>query len=217
MKKNLLIGGAIVLVVLVVLFFALKPKAPEFGSIAVVTQDESAVLQLPELGENVRRYMLEPNSQLNWTGRKVGGYHEGTVNIAQGAFVIDDQGTAAGKFVIDMRTIVIKDIESSNPMYNQLLDHLRDGFFAVDEYPTVEFDLKKAIKKSGGMYEIVGNLKLKGVTREITFPAQVAITEDEMTTKANFFVDRTEWGIDEVIQIADKYIEFGVDFTFERL
>ena len=116
-----------------------------------------------------------------------------------------------------MKTIAINDMESSNPMYNQLLDHLKDGFFAVNDYPTVEFDLKQAIKKSGGMYEIVGNLKLKGVVREITFPAQVEITEDNMTAKANFFVDRTEWGIDEVIQIADKYIEFGVDFTFERL
>lgn len=217
MKKNLLIGAGVVIVVLVILFFALKPKAPEFWSIAVVTQDEAAVLQLPELGENVRRYMLESDSQLSWTGRKVGGYHDGTVDISQGAFVIDDEGTAAGKFVINMNTIVINDMESSNPMYNQLLDHLKDGFFSVEEYPTVEFDLKKAIKKSGGMYEIIGNLKLKWVSREITFPAQVAITEDSMTTKANFFVDRTEWGIDEVIQIADKYIEFGIDFTFERL
>jgi len=60
-----------------------------------------------------------------------------------------------------MQTIVINDMESSNPMYNQLLDHLKDGFFSVTEYPTVEFDLKKAIKKSGGMYDIVGNLRLK--------------------------------------------------------
>gem|GEM_PF-1911588 len=55
------------------------------------------------------------------------------------------------------------------------------------------------------------------MSREITFPAQVTITEDVMTAKANFFVDRTQWGIDEVIQIADKYIEFGADFSFERL
>lgn len=217
MKKNLLIGWAIALIVLIVLFFALKPKAPEFGSIAVVTQDETAVLQLPELWDNVRRYMLAQNSQLTWTGRKVGGYHDGTVNMAQGAFVIDDEGTAAGKFIIDMRTIAINDMESSNPMYNQLLDHLKDGFFAVEEYPTVEFDLKKAVKRSGGMYDIIGDLKLKGIKREIAFPAQVEFTEDSMTAKANFFVDRTEWGIDEVIQIADKYIEFGVDFEFERL
>lgn len=217
MKKKILISVWVIVVVLIVLFFALQPKAPDFGSVAVVTQDESAVLALPELGDNVRRYMLASDSQLAWTGRKVGGYHEGTVDVGQWAFVIDDAWTAAGKFIIDMRTIAINDMESSNPMYNQLLDHLRDGFFAVDQYPTVEFDLKKAIKKSGGMYEIVGDLKLKWVSREITFPAQVEITEDQMTAKANFFVDRTEWGIDEVIQIADKYIEFGVDFVFERL
>jgi polyisoprenoid-binding protein YceI len=217
MKKNLFMGAGIVLIVLVVLFFALKPKAPEFGSIAVVTQDDSAVLALPQLGENVRRYMLESNSQMTWTGRKIGWYHDGTVNLSQGAFVIDDAWTAAGKFIIDMKTIAITDIEPSNPMYNQLLNHLRDGFFSVDQYPTVEFDLKKATKKSADMYEIVGDLKLKWVSREITFPAQVAITEDSMTAKANFFVDRTQWGIDEVIQIADKYIEFGVNFVFERL
>jgi len=67
------------------------------------------------------------------------------------------------------------------------------------------------------MYTVVGNLQLKGVTREITFPAEIVIQENAVTVKADFFIDRTAWGIDEVIQIADKYIEFGIDFVFEGL
>jgi polyisoprenoid-binding protein YceI len=67
------------------------------------------------------------------------------------------------------------------------------------------------------MYTVVGNLQLKGVSREITFPAEIVIQENEVLVKANFFIDRTAWGIDEVIQIADKYIEFGIDFVFERM
>ncbi len=217
MRKNVLIVVGLILLVLVVLFFALKPKAPDQGSIAVVTENDMDVLPLPELGDNVRRYRLEPGSQMAWTGRKIGGFHDGTVDILQWAFAIDDDGTAAGKFIIDMDTITITDMDADDPMYNQLLTHLREGFFAVDAYPTVEFDLKQALPKTNGVYDIVWNLKLKGVSREISFPAQVEITDDSMTAQANFFVDRTAWGIDEVIQIADKYIEFGVNFTFERL
>jgi polyisoprenoid-binding protein YceI len=149
MKKNILLGAGVVLLVLLILFVILKPKAPDFGSIAVVTENDNAIIPLPELSEDISRYRVQPGSQLLRTGRKIGGFHYGTVDVSQGAIVLDDAGeVVAGKFIINMDSIAITDMSSDNPLYNQLLDHLRDGFFAVDEYPSAGFDLKKAEKKS---------------------------------------------------------------------
>jgi hypothetical protein len=49
MKQKILIGVAGLVLLLLVLFIVLKPKAPDFGSIAVVTENDNAVLPLPEL------------------------------------------------------------------------------------------------------------------------------------------------------------------------
>lgn len=216
MKKKILIGGWVLVLILVVLFVLLKPQAPD-NWVAVLTENPKDVLPLPQLDpQTARYYTLQAWSELKWTGRKVGWYNNGTVAVTKWAFGVDDQWTAAGKFVIDMNTIKIVDMSEDSLLYDKLLDHLRNGFFSVDKYPTVEFDLKKAVKNVWGVYTIVGDLTLRWVKKEITFPAQVDIGETSMTAKANFFVDRTAWGIDEVIQIADKYIEFGVDFTFDR-
>jgi len=217
MKKNFLIGAVVVFVILGILFFALKPKAPDFASIAVVTENDMDILPLPELGSDLTRYAVAPSSQIAWTGRKIGGFHYGTIDVSQWWFVIDDDGNAAGKFIIDMNTIAIADMQSDNPMHNQLLTHLRGGFFAVDDYPTATFDLKQAIPWSRDVYTIVGNLRLKWINKEIRFPAEIQIDDEQVLVTANFFIDRTVWGITEVIEIADKYIELGIDLVFERL
>jgi polyisoprenoid-binding protein YceI len=217
MKQKILISAAWSFLLLLILFIVLKPKAPDFGSIAVVTQNDNAILPLPELGDNVVRYRLEPDAFITWTGRKIGWFHDGMVDMSLGAIVIDDGANVAGKFIVDMNSILITDMSQENPMYNQLLNHLRDGFFDVRSYPTVVFDLKKAVKKSSIMYDMIGDLKIKWVTREITFPAQVEFIDQSLFVRANFFIDRTQWWIDEVIQIADKYIEVGIDFVFEML
>ena len=217
MKKNILITVGAWLIILIILFLIFKPKAPDSGSIAVVTENDMDILPLPELGDDLRRYRVAPDSQIVWTGRKIGGFHYGTIDVSQWWFVIDADENAAGKFVVDMNTIAIADMQPDNPMHNQLLTHLRGGFFAVDEYPTTTFDLKQAIPWSRDVYTIVGNLRLKWINKEIRFPAEIQIDDEQVLVTANFFIDRTVWGITEVIEIADRYIELGIDLVFERL
>jgi polyisoprenoid-binding protein YceI len=43
--------------------------------------------------------------------------------------------------------------------------------------------------------KISGNLKLKGVVKNVTFPAKVDITENAVSAVANFDIDRTLWGM----------------------
>lgn len=44
-------------------------------------------------------------------------------------------------------------------------------------------------------HTVTGNLTLKDITKSITFPAKIAMAENQVTADANFNIDRTQWGI----------------------
>ena len=49
--------------------------------------------------------------------------------------------------------------------------HLRSAdFFHADEHPTLTFTSTRIVKKSGDLFDVTGNLAIRGVTREITVP-----------------------------------------------
>jgi polyisoprenoid-binding protein YceI len=49
--------------------------------------------------------------------------------------------------------------------------HLRSAdFFEVEKFPTITFRSKRVIKKSAEVYDVVGDLTIHGVTKEITLP-----------------------------------------------
>ena len=49
--------------------------------------------------------------------------------------------------------------------------HLRSAdFFSVDEHPTITFTSTRVRRISGGQFEVVGRLTIRGVTKDITVP-----------------------------------------------
>jgi polyisoprenoid-binding protein YceI len=49
--------------------------------------------------------------------------------------------------------------------------HLRSAdFFEVDKYPTITFRSKRIVKKSQESYDVLGDLTIHGVTKEINLP-----------------------------------------------
>ena len=126
---------------------------------------------------------------------------------------MDGKTVVAGKFIIDMPSLQALDVEGGTK--EKLEAHLKGWFFAVESFPTATFVIKGTEKKSGQLY-MIGDLTLKWVTKQISFPALVDYDWDTVTAEANFFIDRTEWGVNEVIDIADKYIEFGINLVFQK-
>jgi polyisoprenoid-binding protein YceI len=49
--------------------------------------------------------------------------------------------------------------------------HLRSAdFFEVEKFPTITFRSKRVVKRSAESYDVVGDLTIHGVTKEITLP-----------------------------------------------
>lgn len=159
-------------------------------------------------------YVLKAEeSTFQWTGKKVGSEHTGTVDIKSGTVrVSDTQEIEEAEFVIDMTTISNDDLTDEN-MNKTLVDHLKnDDFFSVSDYPEAILHITEAQPIAGAgeeepNYELTGNLAIKGIVNEITFPARIVQNGDgTVSATATFPVDRTKWNV-----------RYGSDKFFDNL
>lgn len=213
MKKLIAAIVGAVVILAIVLFVVFKPKAPIASSIAYISSGSDEIFPIPQISDKAVNYKLADGSILNWVGRKPAGTHYGTVDIIDGAIAVVKKKIVAGKFIIDMPSL--QSLDSTGQSKGMLENHLKSGFFAVDKFPTATFVIKNTEKKSGQRY-VVGDLTLKGVTKQITFPASITYDDDFVSAQADFFIDRTEWGVTEVLDIADKYMEFSINLVFNK-
>jgi polyisoprenoid-binding protein YceI len=78
----------------------------------------------------------------------------------------------------------------------RLTNHLKSAdFLEVREHPTAKFVSTKIEPAADGKTKITGNLTLHGQTKEVSFPATVAVTDKGLTLASEFKIDRTKWGI----------------------
>lgn len=174
-------------------------------------------------------------SKIEWVATKVSGYHTGTVNIKSGEVNVQDGKVTGGNFVLDMTSMVVSgppgNDEKSN---NKLLTHLKSpDFFEVSAHPIATFVITSVAPFSGSVkdttdprqesiskykvanptHTISGNLTIKGITKNIEFPASVVVSDNSANAIAKFNVDRRQWNIvypgqpDDLIR---NDIHFGV-------
>lgn len=129
-------------------------------------------------------------SNIDWTGRKVTGSHNGTIAIKQGILTVTEGQLSGGRFIIDTTSITILDV--TDPATNaQFAGHLAsDDFFSSERYPEASFEITAV-----NDYKVEGNLTIKGVTHPISFNANVKITGPVLTASGKIVVDRTKYGI----------------------
>lgn len=139
-------------------------------------------------------------STLNWTAKKVGGQHNGTVKIANGSLQVNGKKLVGGNFVMDMTSIT--DLDITKPESNEkLTGHLKsEDFFSVEKHPTSTFKITKAAPISGAKagqpnYNITGDLTIKGTTNPVTFPAMVKVDGSNAEATAKIEVDRIKYDI----------------------
>lgn len=194
-------------------FFISCTDAPE--SDKAKTTDAKAVNK-DKSGEVWKLNVSESN--IAWVGTKVSGYHTGNVPLKSGEIMVNNGEVTGGKFVMDVNNMNVsgptpKDTASNN----KLLRHLRsDAFFDVAKYPEGAFELTgiqpykgAAIKDStdprqeeiskykvqNPTHLVSGNLTLRGVTKNIEFPAHISVSGNTAEATAKFNIDRKQWGI----------------------
>ncbi|MDR6570352.1 MULTISPECIES: YceI family protein [Chitinophaga] len=167
-------------------------------------------------------------SVVRWVGTKPTGKHYGSLKLAGGALYLKDSLITGGQFIINMSSLQDIDLAGDSAMKRKLETELKgEMFFDVKKYPTATFEITEVtafhptdgdeLTLRNATHIIKGNLTLKSVTKNISFPARVIFKDNSISAIANFNIDRTEWGIsyraDKSLQ--DKLINSQVNISFD--
>jgi polyisoprenoid-binding protein YceI len=151
----------------------------------------------PESKKSETTYSVDTKATTaTWLAKKVTGQHNGTVNVSKGSIESKGPGNITGGTIeFDMNSIACADITDKG--YNdKLVGHLKsEDFFSVEKNPTAKFVITSATPKSNTEMDIKGNLTIKGITHEITFPAMVKMDNKTLVAIAKIMVDRTKYDI----------------------
>jgi len=131
------------------------------------------------------------NSSIEWLGKKIGGQHEGNIQVKSGYFELKNDKIVAGRFVVDMTTITNSDLKDEGNN-QKLIGHLKsDDFFGVEKFPTASLVVTKSSKFSNGKATVIGDITIKGKTDTITFE----VVREGNTYSAKINIDRSKFDV----------------------
>ena len=135
-----------------------------------------------------KEYVVRGSSTIRFVGSKVTGKHDGGFKNFAGTISVAD-GKIVGLPVIQIN---MKTIWADN---EKLTGHLKSAdFFDVQKYPMATFTAT-SIEPADGQCKMTGNLDLHGVTKSISFPAKIEVTDDAVTLEADFAINRKDFNV----------------------
>lgn len=134
-------------------------------------------------------------SQVKAIGTKVTGRHEIRFPIKEARLSVGEGGClSGGRVILDLAQLEVLDLQGE--WKAKLEGHLKSpDFFDAEKHPEGVFEVTGCEKGAGDTLYLSGNLTLRGVTKNIRFPAVVRYEGNTLSGKANFNINRQEWGI----------------------
>lgn len=143
-------------------------------------------------------------SVLSWKGSALAKSHNGTVTLQNGNIEISEGSIVGGELTFDMASIICLDLEGEYK--GKLEGHLKAGdFFNVDTFAT-----SKIVIKSVSDNDVTADLTIKDVTKSITFPATIEVTDVAVNVTAKVIINRTDFG---VVYGSGNFFELAKDKT----
>ncbi len=131
------------------------------------------------------QWVIKEGYQISFDGKGA----EGTFKELQGAINFNPADLSTAKFQVQINAATI---ETGNDLKNQ---HARgDKWLNAKAYPTVWFK-STGVEKTDRGYQLVGNLELHGIKKEIVIPFTFTETTYGGLFKGAFSVEREAFGI----------------------
>ena len=165
------------------------------------------------------------SSSIVWVGSKPTGKHTGTIAIKEGNFEVANGKVSGGSFTIDMTSIAVTDLTEETGK-KDLETHLKgtgdkvseDHFFNTTKFPTSNFKIT-SVTEADGSYIVNGVLTIKETSKEINFPAEIVVTDTEISLNSEpFKINRTLWGVNYASKsifddLKDKFVDDEIELT----
>ncbi|CAL67623.1 YceI family protein [Christiangramia forsetii] len=151
----------------------------------------ATVIVLATVGfANIKKEVKVESSTITWTGEKVTGSHNGTIDLESGHLMMEDEKIVGGEFVMDMSSITVTDLTGENK--GKLEGHLKsEDFFGVEKHPTAKLVITSAAEKGNGKYGVVGDLTIKNETHPITFDLEM----NGESASTQLTIDRSKYNV----------------------
>ena len=132
-------------------------------------------------------------SKVEFTGSKVTGKHDGGFKQFTGTIDLVNNKPADSGVNVEIDTAsVFSDDE-------KLTGHLKSkDFFDVEKFPKASFHstrIEPDAAKGADAYTVTGDFTLHGVTKSISFPATIKVSDASVDVDSEFSVNRKDFGI----------------------
>lgn len=211
-----------ILSIMLIIFVAACEQAPK--------ADKATITEAHPVKESEgHSYLVDTiNSSIQWIGTKPTGKHLGFFKVQEGKLFVKDTMITGGNIVIKMSSLGNVDLSKTDTLLQRKLENELKGplFFDVTKFPVATFEITSVsdftpsvgneVLMKNANYTVQGNLTIKDITKNISFPAIIKFEKGEITALANFNIDRTLWGMtyraDKSMQ--DKLINSAVNIEF---
>ena len=163
----------------------------------VVFAAEEKVVSTKPSTQKTYKFLTElTKSKVQWQGTKVvGGGHEGDLMIKSGSMTFEGDKPVAAEVVMDMSTINCTDLKPGSSSKKKLEQHLKnEDFFDVASYPTAALKVNSFKHQQGDTYEVSGDITIRGVTKPITFTAEI-MSAQTIKGSGSFEFNRVEFNV----------------------
>lgn len=155
--------------------------------------------------------LVKEKSEITFVGKKNDGSHSGGFK----AFKVDCQADFGDPSKSSLNIDIDADsLFSDNEM---LTNHLKNpDFFDVRKYPTITFESTSIEPVNEREATIVGKLKMLDKSVEVKVPVKVSVSDSTVELKAEFKIDRTDWGMTYGEGKIEKEVQVTAIMTFKR-
>ena len=165
-----------------------KPKA----TVAEPTAAQAPAPASQEAPQTHKFAVDAKQSRIAAVGAKVSAKHDIAFDKWTGTLTVAD-GQLSGVDIEIQMTSLRADEE-------KLTHHLKSpDFFEVDKFPTATFAATTIVAQpgaDGATHVVSGNLAMHGVSKQISFPATINVSGDAASAKADFVINRKDFGIE---------------------
>ncbi|MFT5877395.1 MAG: polyisoprenoid-binding protein YceI [Salibacteraceae bacterium] len=143
--------------------------------------------------------MVAEESHVDWRASHLAGVEPrfGKLMLKGAEISTTDNVITNAQVVMDMNNFTVENFEDQESI-DKFSAHIKgDDFFKVATYPVSTFELA-TIEPQEGDYnsKIGGNLTILGVTKSISFNANVLVSDASVSVKSeDFVVNRSDWGL----------------------
>jgi polyisoprenoid-binding protein YceI len=157
------------------------------------------------IGTSAQNYKpVDAGSKVHFVIKNFGIATGGDLSGTEGKIYFSPDSLSECSFDV---TVASSTVNTNNGMRDKSL--VSDEYFDATKYPLlrlVSTKIGKTNKTDSGFYYFTGNLTIKGVTREISFPFEAKKINDDYVFTGNFEIDRTQFGVGEKSMVLSNYV-----------